>query len=80
MGNDGIIYKVMKRVHPKTKTPLIATLLSGFLAGLMALIFNLHQLIDMMSIGTLLAFYHLYVYCRCCDDFEHFYYWTATKG
>lgn len=56
MGNDGIIYKVMKRVHPKTKTPLIATLLSGFLAGVMALIFNLHQLIDMMSIGTLLAY------------------------
>ncbi|CAG9806272.1 unnamed protein product [Chironomus riparius] len=56
MGNDGIIYKVMKRVHPKTKTPLIATLISGFLAGLMALIFNLHQLIDMMSIGTLLAY------------------------
>jgi cationic amino acid transporter 3 len=56
MGNDGILYKVMKRVHPKTKTPLIATILSGFLAAIMATIFNLHQLIDMMSIGTLLAY------------------------
>jgi solute carrier family 7 (cationic amino acid transporter), member 3 len=56
MGNDGILYKFMKRVHPKTKTPLIATILSGVLAAIMATIFNLHQLIDMMSIGTLLAY------------------------
>lgn len=56
MGNDGILYKFMKRVHPKTKTPMIATILSGLLAAIMAAIFNLHQLIDMMSIGTLLAY------------------------
>jgi amino acid transporter len=56
MANDGIIYKFMKRVHPKTQTPLIATILSGFLAAIMATIFDLHQLIDMMSIGTLLAY------------------------
>lgn len=56
MGNDGILYKFMKRVHPKTQTPLLATVVSGVLAACMATIFNLHQLIDMMSIGTLLAY------------------------
>lgn len=56
MANDGIIYKFMRKVHPKTQTPLIATILSGFLAAIMATIFDLHQLIDMMSIGTLLAY------------------------
>jgi solute carrier family 7 (cationic amino acid transporter), member 3 len=56
MGNDGIIYKVFKKVNPRTQTPLIATILSGLLAAFMATIFDLEQLIDMMSIGTLLAY------------------------
>jgi solute carrier family 7 (cationic amino acid transporter), member 3 len=56
MGNDGIIFKTFKRVHPRTQTPLFATLSSGMLAAIMALIFNLDQLIDMMSIGTLMAY------------------------
>lgn len=56
MGSDGVIYKFFQRVNPTTRTPLIATILSGFLAAVMALIFNLHQLIDMMSIGTLMAY------------------------
>uniref|UniRef100_A0A336LKG1 CSON009942 protein n=1 Tax=Culicoides sonorensis TaxID=179676 RepID=A0A336LKG1_CULSO len=56
MANDGIIYKTLKRVHSKTQTPVLSTMLSGLLAAIMALMFNLNQLIDMMSIGTLLAY------------------------
>lgn len=56
MSTDGIIFKKLRTVHPKTQTPVLATILSGLLAATMALVFNLQQLIDMMSIGTLLAY------------------------
>ncbi|XP_047370450.1 cationic amino acid transporter 3 isoform X3 [Vespa velutina] len=56
MASDGIIFMWLSKVHSKTMTPILGTILSGLLAGIMALFFNLHQLIDMMSIGTLLAY------------------------
>ncbi|XP_011168680.1 cationic amino acid transporter 3 isoform X2 [Solenopsis invicta] len=56
MASDGVIFKTLSTVHPKTMTPLYGTVLSGLLIGLMTLVFNLQQLIDMMSIGTLLAY------------------------
>ncbi|XP_055692861.1 cationic amino acid transporter 3 [Lutzomyia longipalpis] len=56
MASDGILYKVLKKVSPRTKTPIIATMIAGVFAAIMGAIFNLHQLIDMMSIGTLLAY------------------------
>ncbi|XP_060529689.1 high affinity cationic amino acid transporter 1 isoform X2 [Cylas formicarius] len=56
MAQDGIIFKPLAKVNAGTKTPIIATTLSGLLSGFMALIFDLDQLIDMMSIGTLMAY------------------------
>ena len=56
MGNDGVLFKILGRVHPKTKTPVIATVVSGMLSAIMAAFFSLHQLVDMLSIGTLLAY------------------------
>lgn len=56
MGDDGIIFKSLAKINKKTHTPILGTIISGGLTGLMTLIFNLEQLIDMMSIGTLLAY------------------------
>jgi len=56
MASDGVIPRMLARVHPTFKTPLTATLFSGLLAAFMALVFDLTQLVDMMSIGTLLAY------------------------
>ncbi|XP_037934215.1 cationic amino acid transporter 2 isoform X2 [Teleopsis dalmanni] len=56
MANDGLLFKFMGEISPKYKTPFNGTLLTGFLTGVLAAIFNLSQLVNMMSIGTLLAY------------------------
>ncbi|XP_042911215.1 high affinity cationic amino acid transporter 1 isoform X2 [Parasteatoda tepidariorum] len=56
MANDGLIFKFLAKTHEKYKTPLLATFLSGLFTGFMAMIFNVTELANMMSIGTLLAY------------------------
>jgi solute carrier family 7 (cationic amino acid transporter), member 3 len=56
MACDGVLFRFMSRVHPKTKTPMNATIISGLISAIMSAIFSLHQLVDMLSIGTLLAY------------------------
>ncbi|XP_064460418.1 high affinity cationic amino acid transporter 1-like isoform X2 [Ornithodoros turicata] len=56
MGSDGLIFRFLAKVHPQLRTPLIATAVSGLFAGAMAMMFNVEELANMMSIGTLLAY------------------------
>ncbi|XP_002129428.2 high affinity cationic amino acid transporter 1-like [Ciona intestinalis] len=56
MAIDGLLFKFLAKVHDRTKTPLIATFLSGTFAGIMAIFFDLKELVDLMSIGTLAAY------------------------
>jgi len=56
MANDGLLPRCLGNVHSYFHTPLLATVIAGFLSAVMALLFDLSQLVDMMSIGTLMAY------------------------
>ncbi|MDD4922004.1 MAG: amino acid permease, partial [Bacteroidales bacterium] len=56
MASDGLLWKSFAKVHPKYKTPYVTTLVTGSVCALIAGIFPIGLLGEMVSIGTLLAF------------------------
>lgn len=56
MASDGLLFKILAKVHPKFQTPFMGTLIAGAITGVLACLFELKKLTDMMSIGTLLAY------------------------
>jgi APA family basic amino acid/polyamine antiporter len=56
MADDGLLPVAMSRCHPRFKTPHVSTLVTGVGAGLIAAVFPLDVLADLISMGILLAF------------------------
>ncbi|KAL0268057.1 UNVERIFIED_CONTAM: hypothetical protein PYX00_010139 [Menopon gallinae] len=56
MASDGLIFRVLGEVSPRTKTPVVGTAVAGLVTATMAALFNLQQLISLMALGTLLAY------------------------
>ncbi|XP_074026555.1 cationic amino acid transporter 2 isoform X2 [Leptinotarsa decemlineata] len=56
MANDGLIFKSLSKVNSVTKTPLIATICSGAVAGVITTFIDLAQLVDFSTIESLLSY------------------------
>ncbi len=56
MARDGFLPPTFAAVHPQFKTPWRGTIITGLLAAVLAAIFPLDILGDLVSIGTLMAF------------------------
>jgi cationic amino acid transporter 3 len=56
MADDGLLFKFMASLLPSFKTPFVASIVTGLLTALLACILNLEELVEMGSIGTLMAY------------------------
>jgi amino acid transporter len=56
MSRDGLMPRALAKVHPKFKTPWINTLIVGVLVSAAAAVYDINQLGDLTSVGTLVAF------------------------
>src|SRR6516164_5997627 len=56
MSDDGLLPPTMSRCHPRFKTPHVSTVITGVFAALIAAVFPLDLLTDLISMGILLAF------------------------
>lgn len=56
MAHDGLLMECFGKVNLKTEVPVNATIYPGIMTAFFALLFDLQELVEMMSIGTLLAY------------------------
>jgi APA family basic amino acid/polyamine antiporter len=56
MARDGLLPQWAAKIHPKYRTPVTSTLVTGCIVGLGALVADENEIYDLTNIGTLAAF------------------------
>ncbi len=56
MARDKMLPPIVAKVHPKFKTPVNTTMFTGFAVAILTLVVPLNQLLNLVNIGTLIAF------------------------
>ncbi|CAH1772752.1 unnamed protein product [Owenia fusiformis] len=56
MASDGLLFRFLSTTHPKMQTPIVATATFGTIAAILAFIFDIELLANLLSLGTLIVF------------------------
>jgi basic amino acid/polyamine antiporter, APA family len=56
MARDKMLPPAVSKIHPRFKTPVITTMITGVAVAVLSLIVPLNQLLNLVNIGTLIAF------------------------
>lgn len=56
MADDGLLFTFFSRVSERTQIPLIAMYVFSLLSGILAMLFDINTLVELLSIGTLMAY------------------------
>jgi basic amino acid/polyamine antiporter, APA family len=56
MGRDGLLPAWVAKVHPRFRTPHVATIFTGIFVALSSSVANINELVELTNIGTLFAF------------------------
>jgi APA family basic amino acid/polyamine antiporter len=56
MSRDGLLPAWCAKIHPKYKTPVVTTILTGIAVALPSAVFPIDEIVDLTNIGTLFAF------------------------
>ncbi|XP_068696414.1 cationic amino acid transporter 3-like isoform X1 [Montipora foliosa] len=56
MASDGLVLNWFAHVHEKSKVPVRASVTGGILVAILALLLDIKQLVEMLSIGTIFAY------------------------
>ncbi len=56
MARDGLLPQKFAKVHPRFKTPVVTTIVTGLVVGVTAMFTTIDEMVDLTNIGTLFAF------------------------